>query len=192
MKTFFRSIIFLIMSLLSLWLAGFLWFGVTASADPVPLSQTTDAIVVLTGGAGRVEEGLELFAEGRAPRLFISGVNRQVKLEEIKALYKGGDLPPCCIELGYAAENTQGNAQETLDWLKSHNVHSIRLVTSDYHMPRARLEFAMLYENFEIYPHPVKSGVMDAEKKTSSLLLVNEYHKSIAAFFRNLFRAGPV
>ena len=67
------------------WLAGLVWFvGLVprnAAADPA----ATDAIVVLTGGSQRVENGLSLLAEGKAKKLFVSGVYRST---DVKALLR--------------------------------------------------------------------------------------------------------
>ena len=67
------------------WVLGFAWFALLL---PLPAGdQTTDAIVVLTGGPGRIDRGLELLEAGRAKRLLISGVAREVKPKELAAEY---------------------------------------------------------------------------------------------------------
>lgn len=138
------------------WVAGLLWF---ASAIPATVADTTthtDAIVVLTGGAERIETGLALLDAGLADHLFVSGVGEQVKT---------GDLLPRTptlrtdvrerITVGTAANNTPGNALETAAWVRTMNVHSIRLVTASYHMRRSLLEFHAAMPGIAIVPHAV-------------------------------------
>ena len=106
-------------------------------------AQQTDAIVVLTGGRGRIDRGLDLLEHGRARRMLISGVDRTVKPVEL-AVQTGRDaaLFKCCIDLGREAVDTRSNAEETARWLNKHKFRSVRLVTTDWHMPRARFELS--------------------------------------------------
>ncbi|WP_326523887.1 YdcF family protein [Sphingomonas sp.] len=103
----------------------------------------TDAIVVLTGGAGRIHRGLVLMDGGYAKRMLISGADSTVRPVELAAEY---NVPPrifaCCIDLGYEAVDTRSNAEETARWLRTRGYRTVRLVTADWHMPRARLELA--------------------------------------------------
>jgi len=129
--------------------------------EKIPTSKTlnntvTDAIVVLTGGSRRLEEGLHLLFKKRAKKLFVSGVYRGV---DVRRLLVHSRVNPeelvCCIKLGYTAESTQGNAAETSTWLKSEGYKSIRLVTANYHMPRSIKEFYHKMPDIVIIPHAV-------------------------------------
>jgi uncharacterized SAM-binding protein YcdF (DUF218 family) len=121
------------------WILGFAWFAILLP-QPADLSKT-DAIVVLTGGSGRIERGLQLLEAGQAQRMLISGVDRDVRTRELVARYPGREkLFACCIELGFHAVDTHSNGIETSLWVKKYKINSIRLVTSDWHMRRARLE----------------------------------------------------
>jgi len=137
---------------------GLLWF-----VDQIPRTladdtRTTDAIVVLTGGAGRLAAGLALLAERRAKKLFVSGVYRGVDVAEILRLSREApDELRCCIDLGHDAVDTRGNARETAAWMAREGFRSLRLVTASYHMPRSLLEFRRLMPDVEIVPHPVIS-----------------------------------
>jgi len=138
------------------WLAGLVWF---ASMIPKPgpgYAGNTDGAVVLTGGSGRLDEGLRLLSAGRANRLFVSGVYRGVDVAALLRLARQtpGSLE-CCIMLGYSADDTVGNARETAVWMKSQGYKSLRLVTASYHMPRSLLEFRRLMPDVELVPHPV-------------------------------------
>jgi uncharacterized SAM-binding protein YcdF (DUF218 family) len=103
----------------------------------------TDAIVVLTGGPKRIVHGLDLLQRGRARRMLISGVARTVRPNEL-AVHTGGPeaLFECCVDLGRESVDTRSNAEETARWLRKHEFKSVRLVTTDWHMPRARFELS--------------------------------------------------
>src|SRR5690606_23684323 len=96
--------------------------------------------------------------EGRAKKLLMSGVNRGVELDELLRAAGGPPLPvACCVVLGYAAGNTAGNADETRAWMKKEGFRSLRLVTSNYHMPRSLLEFRHAMPAARIVAHPVST-----------------------------------
>ena len=134
--------------------------------------QRTDAIVVLTGGAKRIERGLDLLQRDRAERMLISGVDRTVRPAELAIQYPGsGKWFGCCVDLGRESVDTRSNAEETARWLKRHKFRSVRLVTTDWHMPRARFELAMqLDENVVVIGDAVQS-------KPSFTQLFTEYNK---------------
>ena len=122
-----------------LWALGFAIF-VVALPGPVA-GPVTDVIVVPTGGGGRIARGNALLLAGKAQRMFISGVGPKTSAAAI-ARENGFDrrLFACCVDVGNEASDTRTNAQETVAWLRAHKVHSVRLVTTDWHMPRARFE----------------------------------------------------
>ncbi len=124
---------------LLLWALGFAWFALLL---PQPAALTkTDVVVVLTGGPNRIDRGLAVLEAGKAGRMLISGVARQVRPGELAAEYKRPQkLFDCCVDLGFQAVDTRSNALETARWVTSHKAKSVRLVTHDWHMRRARLE----------------------------------------------------
>lgn len=169
------------------WSAGLYVFATFIPDNPVPPDEKTDAIVVLTGGAGRIGEGLSLLAAGNARKLFVSGVYRGVDVQALLKLAQRapGDLE-CCISLGYAADSTRGNAAETAEWIAREGFRSIRLVTASYHMPRSLLEFRhALPGDVRIVPHPVFPAGFYSENwwrwRGSARLAISEYHKYILA-----------
>lgn len=106
--------------------------------------RTTDAIVVLTGGAKRLERGLKLLEQGKARRMLVSGVARTVRPVELAVRYQAPpQLFACCIDLGREAVDTRSNGEETARWLKRHKFKSVRLITTDWHMPRAQFELSL-------------------------------------------------
>ena len=125
--------------LLLLYVLGYAVFAVflPRSAEARP----TDAIVVLTGGAGRIERGLDLMRDRQAKRMLVSGVARTVRPGELAAEYRADPrLFACCVDLGREAIDTRSNAEETARWLSRNRFRTVRLVTTDWHMPRARFE----------------------------------------------------
>jgi uncharacterized SAM-binding protein YcdF (DUF218 family) len=127
--------------LLLVYLLGYAVFAVML---PRPAGdEMTDAVVVLTGGANRMERGLDLLKRGRAKRMLISGVARTVRPAELAIRYPGHDsLFTCCIDLGREAVDTRSNAEEVSRWMTKNKLKSLRLVTTDWHMPRARFELS--------------------------------------------------
>ena len=121
------------------WALGFAWFALLLP-QPSPLAKA-DAVVVLTGGANRIDRGLETIEANKATRMLISGVDRDVKPAELALEY---DRPvaefECCIDLGFQSVDTRSNALETARWVAKHKVKTLRLVTHDWHMRRARFE----------------------------------------------------
>lgn len=117
-------------------------YGAFALLLPGPAGdERTDGIVVLTGGTGRLDRGFALMGQGRARQMLISGVARTVRPEELIAHYHvEPGLFACCVTLGREAFDTRSNADEVARWLQRRRFRSIRLVTNDLHMPRARYE----------------------------------------------------
>ena len=175
--------------LVVVWLGGLGWFlyqGLGAADDR---KSETDAIVVLTGGRFRLESGIGLLEAHRARKLFISGVNQHV--DRTALLRFLGPLPEsaaCCIVLGHEADNTYGNARETAEWMHREGYASLRLVTSWYHIPRSRLEFARAMPEIRIVLHPVYPEHPEIEgwrawRETAGLVL-REYGKYLVALAR--------
>ena len=166
-----------------LYTFGFLWF---AAALPQPVDGAkTDGIVVPTGGAGRIDRGLDVLRKHEAEAMLVTGVDREVKPGEFAAEYRvPAHIMSCCVTLGFAAVDTRGNAAETADWLKRNNYHSLRLVTTDWHMRRAagELESAL--------PKGV-TVVRDAVPSRPRLgILFLEYNKLIASTLARLLPQG--
>lgn len=121
------------------WLLGFAWF---MAFLPGPLdNRRTDAIVVPTGGPGRIDRGIALMQAGAAKRMLVTGVAPGVRPVDLAIEYRTSPrLFACCIDLGREAVDTRSNAEETRDWVRRHGYKSVRLVTADWHLRRARLE----------------------------------------------------
>ncbi len=173
-------------ALLMVWLGGYLMFAAwVANMKPDAANRPTDAVIVLTGSARRINAGLDLLADGKAPQLYISGVNEAVSLKSILDLWQSDphqkDAASCCIVLDYKAHNTKQNAAETREWVQKEHIRSLRLVTSSYHMPRAWLEFHHVLPDVEIVPYPVVSIRDDLASGRFWSMTFVEYHKTLLA-----------
>ena len=121
------------------WALGFMWFALLLPQPATPAK--TDAVVVLTGGANRIDRGLAILEARQANRMLISGVDRDVRPVELAFQYRRSmKLFDCCIDLGFQSVDTRSNALETARWVAKHKVKTLRLVTHDWHMRRARFE----------------------------------------------------
>jgi uncharacterized SAM-binding protein YcdF (DUF218 family) len=169
-----------------LWAAGFACFVHYVGSLVQPDDKIkTDAIVVLTGGANRINTGLDLLDKGLAGKLLISGVGPNVKQEALVSLWRSEvKNAPCCITLGRLAHNTAQNAAEARQWAEKENVHSLRLVTAAYHMPRAWLEFHAAMPAAEIVLSPSAPPKEGYERENFSLLAFTEYNKTLATWLR--------
>lgn len=120
--------------------------------------QKANAIVVLTGGGGtRIRAAATLLAKGRGERLLISGVHSAVQRLDIQNLsHLTAKAMQCCVDLGYRAQDTLGNADEIAAWAQSHHYQHLIVVTSTYHMPRALIELRASLPEADLTPFPVK------------------------------------
>jgi len=170
------------------WVTGFVLFTATLP-EATPLAVATDAVVVLTGGPGRLARGVAVMHAGSARRMLVSGVGEAVTRAELAAtLDAGGDghsldaaarianrrLLATQVDLGYSAIDTRSNAAETTDWIAANNFHSLRLVTSAWHMRRAELELrAQLPANIVIVTDavPIEPAAARVAREYNKLLL---------------------
>lgn len=153
------------------WSLGFAVFTVLLP-PPLLARNTTDAIVVPTGAPGRIDRGLALLGEGQARRMLVTGVGPGVRPADLaNASRAPRRLFACCVDLGSDAVDTRSNAEETARWVRSREYRSVRLVTSDWHLPRAAMELRA-----SLGPDVIVLG--DGVPGNPRLgVLVNEYNK---------------
>lgn len=189
----------LFLILLMLWTVGLLAFAARVEkSTPAPEPIRAQAIVVLTGPASlRITSAVKLLELGKGKRLLVSGVNPEVRPRELQNVSKATQgLYDCCIDLGYKAPDTKGNARETAAWAAAHGFDKLIVVTADYHMPRAILELRGTMPHATLTPYPVKTAEIDAAGwwKTghSAKRMILEYCKYLAVLAREAFlRLGP-
>lgn len=156
MRSLRRAIILGLGAAGSLLVLGFFLFAYLVTRTPDDNNPHADGIVVLTGESQRIAEGARLLDEGRAQRMLISGVyHRTGKKELIEISGLPADKFDCCVDIGYAALDTIGNASETRDWVKSRGYGSLIVVTASYHMPRSLAELSLAMPEAELIPHPI-------------------------------------
>ncbi len=175
---------------------GFVWFVWHVPAEEVTLKQNADGIVVLTGGASRIEDAMELLAAGHGKRLLISGVHRATSSAEIARLIPRYErFVSCCVDLDHSAVNTVGNAVETRRWVKDQHFNSLIVVTSAYHMPRTMAELAKQLPDTALVPFPVVTDKLRSEPWWASVptarLILSEYAKFVVAQLRMRIEPAP-
>ena len=172
-------------------IAGFQHFVLTLPKATTDQIQFTDGIVVMTGGQQRLDNGVRLLTEGFADKMLISGVgkgvNRAILVQALGLSEAQINTLFCCVELDHAAQDTFGNAKSTREWSHSHGMQSLRLVTANYHMPRALLIFSRELPNVDLYQWPVNPDDLDLSNwwwdPASLRLLAREYAKYLTVYF---------
>jgi len=164
----------LVSFILLIYLVGFVFFAFTLGRPAAPDAAGTDAAVVLTGGSGRIEHGMDVLRQRKAKRLLVAGADPSVtKKDLIRRLPGSEDILKCCVDLGSESVDTRTNAEEAQRWLQHQNFRSIRLITSDWHMRRARYEFdKVLGSKYRIVTDGVRT-------EPSFLTLFGEYNKYV-------------
>jgi|APSaa5957512535_1039671.scaffolds.fasta_scaffold216827_2 uncharacterized SAM-binding protein YcdF (DUF218 family) len=172
---------------LSAWVIGLFWF---VSALPMPaleIEGTTDGIVVLTGGAARIDAGLDLLAGRQKGRLLISGVDPRIDRATLRdTLSKDHESFDCCVDLGHTATDTWSNAREIAGWTEANAYRSLTVVTANYHMPRSLLEIQRATPRTRLVAFPVVSSNVPIEgwwrRPRTAALIASEYSKFLLAF----------
>ena len=192
--------------LVGLMLVGVIWAaGLFAFADrvdrspPAPPPDAADGVVALTGAGSneRIIAGVELLEAGKAKRMLVSGVNKDATRDDIRAVSKAvRKIYDCCVDLGFTAADTVGNARETAEWAQAMRYDSLIVVTADYHMPRAMLELRSAMPDTTLQAYPVATPVINAHywwrTGKSARLMITEYSKYLAILGREAVRGlGP-
>ena len=156
------------------YLLGFVIFAITLGKPAAAPDMKWDAAVVLTGGAGRIEHAVKVLERGQVKRVLVAGVDPTVTKKDIKRrLGRARKLIDCCVDLGSESVDTRSNAEEAERWLARHHYRSVLLITSDWHMRRARYEFKkILGDKFELTTDAVRS-------EPSFVTLFGEYNKYV-------------
>lgn len=174
-----------------IWLIGLLLFAgrVQKLTPPDPVPQA-DGIVALTGGSdARIQEAMDLLQAGKGRRVLVSGVNRQVTRAQLKKVANPpAGLYECCVDLGFDAKNTLGNAQEIAAWTRAKSFRSLIVVTSDYHMPRSLLEIHGAVPEATLVAYPIATPRLDTHRwwrtATGARIMILEYCKFLVVSAR--------
>ena len=188
--------------LMVLFFIGFAVFATGVEREPRETVPRADGITVLTGGADRIDQAMKLLAQGKAKRVLITGVYRATTKEELKQLASQGDQYfACCVDIDKEARNTIDNATETSQWVAQQHFHSVIVVTSNYHMPRALAELGRAMPDVVLIAYPVIDKNVHLDRwwtyPGTTKLLMSEYLKYLPALGRlgatrlaNLLLAG--
>ncbi len=167
-----------------LWFIGLILFTRLIPFSPIENPNHTNGIVIFTGEGSRLKEALTLFEQKKADYLLISGVNPSCNLPNM--IQQRPDKSS--ITLGYSALDTSGNAAETAVWVRSHPIKSLRLITSNYHMPRSLFELNHMLPGVKIISHPVIGKRFNQKKwwldETTLGIVIQEYNKFIFSIIR--------
>jgi uncharacterized SAM-binding protein YcdF (DUF218 family) len=157
-----------------LYALGFMLFAFTLGKPASASAERTDAAVVLTGGSGRIEHAIDVVRDKKAGRLLVAGADPAVTKRDLALrIPRSGRLLNCCVDLGSESVDTRSNAEEAGRWLAKHHFRSLRLITSDWHMRRARYEFSrVLGARYTLVPDAVRT-------EPSFLTLFAEYNKYV-------------
>jgi uncharacterized SAM-binding protein YcdF (DUF218 family) len=169
---------------------GFLIFVHQIPEQEALPSRPAAAVVALTGGPERIADAIDLMERGYAGRLLISGVNASLtRADIIRMAPRHRKLIECCVDLGYAARNTIGNAREARQWMQDHELRgAVIVVTANFHMPRALLEMGYEMPGTELLAFPVvtersREGQWWRDPAMARLWVI-EYAKFVAALLR--------
>ena len=174
------------------FLAGLQHFVLNLPKISSPASPATDGIVVITGGQQRLDDGLRLLQIGAGKALLVSGVgqgvNKSILADELDLGAPVMALLDCCVTLEFGARDTRGNALAASQWAAKNEYQSLRLVTSNYHMPRARHVFTNKMPHIELHFWPVSPADLTLETWWQNpdiiRLLAREYAKYLTEHLR--------
>lgn len=188
----------ILLMVIVLWLVG-LWAFSSRVQESTPAADppAADGVVALTGESGRIAAAMKLLEDGEATRMLVSGVNPIVSRADIRDVAKATKrYYDCCVDLGFRATDTVGNARETAAWARAKGFKSLIIVTSDYHMPRAMLEIHEALPEAKLTPYPIQTADFDTPRwwasSTGARRMVVEYCKYLAILGREAFLSlGP-
>ena len=189
-RPWLRAAVILGAGTLVLYAIGFSVFVANLPAPRSGPAAKADAIVALTGQGGRLAPAVTLLEEGDGQRLLITGVNRLISKRSLKSLLHGGPAFDCCADLGFAALDTRGNADEAARWAQAHRYGSLIVVTANYHMPRSLIEFGAAMPGVKLVPYPVAADTLRMLSWDNAKRLQGEYVKYLASTLR-ISVAGP-
>lgn len=192
----------LVLVLVLIWFSGLLAFAERVrQSTPAPIPDPAEGIVALTGAdsKGRISAAVSLLEDGYGQRVLVSGVNREASREDIRNLSRAvRRLYDCCVDLGFTAADTVGNARETAEWAKAMRFSSLIVVTADYHMPRAMLEQRAVFHGADVrlQPYATPTPALKASgwwrSPRAARLMVVEYSKYLAILGREaVLGLGP-
>jgi len=186
-----RKLFYFCLILLVAFFFGLVGFVDTINKYKQPRLVLADVAVVLTGGAGRIEKGIEILNKNKVKKLFISGVHKSVVVKKLLNVVKDNSFNQynkSNIILGYQAKTTFDNGIEVANFIKNNNYKSIYLITSKFHMPRSMYEVRHRLPNVKIIPYPINNNNIKIKNWYSYsgtlFILTFEYLKTLLVILR--------
>jgi len=136
--------------------------------DPV---EGADVIVVLSGGQGdeRVAQGAQLFHEGRAPKVLLSGGMGQMELSTSELMRRQAlrhKIPESALLFERDSTSTAEQARYLRPILEARGFRRAIVVTSSYHSRRTRYLFRRVFaaSSVEARIYPVQKDIFSPVK----------------------------
>ncbi len=203
-RTFKIIFIFLLTSIFTFFFIELFHFKQRILYLPKYHKKESSNIVILTGGTNRIKDGLKIVENFKKSKEFnykilVSGTGMGFTKTSLKKKL-GPKFNPklitCCIDLDSVSKNTFTNASETFKWASKYGIKEFILITSNYHMPRAVLEFKNIMPNLKIYTYPITPKKHNIKNWLSSYqtfsLIFKEYCKYIIANLRIKLLSNPL
>jgi uncharacterized SAM-binding protein YcdF (DUF218 family) len=135
--------------------AGFFLFLAEVQGSSGKKLEKADVIVALSGDPRRIEIAVDLLKKGFGSRLIIVGQDNQ---QEVELLHKSDpSLFTCCVQVDHSSKNTAQDAQLVSKLIGRRTINTILLVTSSFHLPRAKNELEHVLPNARIIGY----GILD-------------------------------
>jgi uncharacterized SAM-binding protein YcdF (DUF218 family) len=157
--------------------------------------QKADLILILGGDINgeRLKEGVNLFRQGYAKKLLISGGPVAFKLTYADWIRKQAieqGIPASAILTQSRSLSTIDDAELSLPIIKKHQIGSVIMVTSPYHCRRAGAVFKKIYQTqgIKIIVHPAAHSVFNPagwwKRHEDTAFVVWEYVAMVLYFFK--------
>lgn len=110
--------------------------------------EDSDVIVILGGGdQGRVQKAADLYESGYADKVLMTPAGDRYNGEELTSIARHYGVEEEDVIVDTESTSTYSNAQRTIEIMDDNNFESALIVTSDYHLKRAKLIFERLNDN---------------------------------------------
>ncbi|WP_181346905.1 YdcF family protein [Thalassobacillus sp. CUG 92003] len=146
--------------------------------------EKSDAIIVLSGNEERLEHAAELYHEGYADKVILSNSTApSVNVKNAESL----GIPHAVIIEETEATSTFENALFSKELMKSNNLDSAIIVTSNYHTRRTKLTFDTIFDpnKYKLIYSTTISEFRDNKREIKTTF--NEYLKLSVYWLRLIF-----
>lgn len=141
----------------------------------------SDTIIILGGGdQGRVQQAARLYESGYADNVIITPVEERYTSEELITILRHYGFSEEDITVEEESTSTYSNAEKTIEIMDDNNFDSALVVTSDYHIKRAKIAFDRINEEskeFHYIPATNLAGEKWREREDSHVHWFNEFIK---------------